>query len=122
MNKIISSVDIEINGARYPALEVKPLEETYRSRVQLMNGQGYIDNETEYGLEISFSESKVEAFTPSRSAMKSMTNGTVTIVYDDGSREIYNGCVVLGRARSGYSPNNGATVNFTLATNEPISS
>jgi len=119
MDKIISSVSVNINGRIFPAMNVNPSEETYRSRVQLMGAAGYIENEVEHGLELTFSESKVAAFTPE---IRNMTNGRISIIYDDGSQQMYSGCVVLGRSKSGYSPNEGATITYTVAAREVVDS
>jgi hypothetical protein len=119
MDKMISSVTLEINGRTHPAKSVNPTQERYRTPVSVVGGRGYIENEPDYGMEITFVESKVKAFTPD---IRDMTNGTVSIVYDDGSREVYTGCVTLDRVRSGYTINNEATVTYKIASEKPLES
>jgi len=120
MNKLISKVTLEIDGREHIAETVKPADEAYRERVALMGGTGYIDLEPEYGLEITFVESKIAAFTPD---IRRMTNGTVAIVYDDGSRDVYSNCATMSRSRSGFTVNNKATISYIVVSDsEPMES
>jgi hypothetical protein len=119
MNEYVGTVSLEANGQEFDCYSVVPTERIFRERVETMTQSGYVERRPQYGLTVEIVENNNFSENPS---WDDITDGTLVIVYKNGSREVYPRAVCLSVSQTGYSPTGESRFTYNFMTAKPVKS
>jgi hypothetical protein len=119
MEDYVSQIKLELDGVEIDLVSVEEKEIERRKVANSMHRNGTIKVTGRPGLTVSVLKNVVRS---KNIDLSKVDGGTITLVYEDGSRTVYPNVVGLKRNPVSYDGEKGAELKYEMVSDDPIES